>query len=98
MKNDVVLRCGQCGMFMVGEGFEGKAIISRHKPFQVVSFHLDPAILVKVIGDEGYSSLPEFCRRIINGTGEGYFSHSLPMNPMIRLILEQILKAHRGIV
>jgi AraC-like DNA-binding protein len=89
--NDVVLRCGQCGMFIMKERFEGKAIISRHKPFQAISFHLDPGVLIKVIGDEGYSSLPESCRRIINGTGEGCFSHSLPINPMVRLILEQIL-------
>ena len=91
MADEVVLRCGQCGMFMVREGFEGKAIVSHHKPFQAISFHLDPAVLLKVIGDEGYSSLPESCRRIINGVGDGCFFHSLPISPMIQLILEQIL-------
>lgn len=90
MRDNVVISNGFCGIFMGQRGFKGYSEFPAQTPWQIVSIRIDPSSLSNVIGD-GYGRLPQTCRHLVEGKSSGCFGRSMPMTPMIRVAVDQIL-------
>ena len=89
--DNIVFNCGRGGIFAGAKNLKGKSIIPTGNPFKFLSVHVPPTVLSEVIGGEEYATLPKSCHRIVDGKSPGIFFRSKSINPMIRLILEQML-------
>lgn len=94
-KKRAVLSQDSVGIFMGGKGLKGKTSIAARTPVQIISIRVDPVLLRTVLGNQ-YETLPKLCRRVAQGDEDGYFFYSMPMPPMIRGALEQILNCPFG--
>lgn len=90
MRDDFVMSSGLSGIFMGQKGYNGYSKFQAHKPWQIVSIHIDPSSLSDLIG-KGYDKLPKACRFLAEGKDSGCFGHSMLMTPGIRVAVDQIL-------